>query len=483
MAKLDQSFIKAYGQFAARPAAGHVNPAARDAAAVTQSVISAAPIVIDTSSFSVDATCASTCDQAQEPSTLQHRFEAAPQTQSSAPRPHRRTRDVAATELVSVPTVQVGQPKKTRRTTAKREMPAIQEPPASMPLITTFQADSLTVDTPAARHVPAATPKLAAKPAPKPPAKTESNPLCHRACTVQFSTVADTQLDNIECDDEPLDDIESEEIPHEETAPFRYQPASVREPAPHAARIDGAAYHRVTAPVAPAVAAATKPTLRSGYEVDAFRWPEVVNGLAGRATTALSTLIDELVDASSDGRGVIMFAGERRGAGATTLAIYAARRMAELGLSVALVDADFGKPFLARSLGMAVEHGWDDALQAQTGFAAAMISSLEDGVTVLPCRNALLSVTGAKAARMAEDLSVLRKHFALVLLDGGPLAEVAEPWLKHAPEDTIDCGIVVRDVRLDAGRRGPARPHTPHATYPAIGVVENFVSENQTISK
>lgn len=77
-------------------------------------------------------------------------------------------------------------------------------------------------------------------------------------------------------------------------------------------------------------------------------------------------------------------------------------------------------------------------------------------------------------------MAVLRKHFAFVLLDGGPLAEVAEPWLNHAPEDTIDCGIVVRDVRLDAARRGLPKPHMPHPSYPAIGVVENFVTDNKT---
>jgi MinD-like ATPase involved in chromosome partitioning or flagellar assembly len=173
-----------------------------------------------------------------------------------------------------------------------------------------------------------------------------------------------------------------------------------------------------------------------------------------------------------------MFAGERRGAGTTTLAAYAARRMAQLGLSVALVDTDFAKPALARTLGVAVEYGWDDALEANADFTAAMIASLDDGVTILPLRHATFGLTAARATRVAADLAVLRKHFALVILDGGPLAEVAEPWLALAPEETVDCGIVVRDVRIDAARRGPSRPHAPRsAALPAIGVVENFVSQ------
>jgi Mrp family chromosome partitioning ATPase len=461
MAKLDQSFIKAYGHVGGRTSAGRAeSTSSAPLATAAPPVISTAPVVIDAGSFSVDTTCQASSNIACASST-------------PAVEPVRTHEEHP-----------VAPPKKPRKPAAKREA-AASKPQAAAPLVTTFQADSLSVDTFPAQQ-PAETPKPATKqPAPQPPraAKPASEPLCHRACTIQFSTTTDSLTREPvsdaadECDEELLIEDDQDETEYErEVTQHVHQPANHR---PHVApaaapapRIDGAAYHRVTAPA--------KPTLRAGYEVDAFRWPEVVNGLSGRATTALSTLIDELVDASSAGRGVIMFAGERRGAGATTLAIYAARRMAELGLSVALVDADFAKPTLARSLGVAVEHGWDDAIQAQTDFAAAMIASLEDGVSILPCRQASTNNTGARAARLAEDLAVLRKHFALVLLDGGPLAEVAEPWLNHAPEDTIDCGIVVRDVRLDAARRGPNRPHTPHAAYPAIGIVENFVSENTT---
>lgn len=450
MAKLDQSFIKAYGHVGGRNSSGRAESVPREPQPTAAPlVISAAPIVIDASSFSVDTSCAASTDK---------------RCDSPAP---------AVEPVRTHEEHPVAPPKKPRKPAAERDA-ATSKPQAAAPVVTTFQADSLSVDTFAAPQ-PVETPKPAAKkPAPQPPraAQPAPEPLCHRACTIQFSTTTDSLTGEPisdaadECDEELLIEDEHDDNEYQQEVAHQVPAAPVAASSP---RIDGAAYHRVTAPA--------KPTLRSGYEVDAFRWPEVVNGLSGRATTALSTLIDELVDASSDGRGVIMFAGERRGAGATTLAIYAARRMAELGLSVAIVDADFAKPTLARSLGVAVEYGWDDAIQAQTDFAAAMIASLEDGVSILPCRQASTNNTGVRAARIAKDLATLRKHFALVLLDGGPLAEVAEPWLNHAPEDTIDCGIVVRDVRLDAARRGPPKPHTPRPSYPAIGVVENFVAE------
>jgi Mrp family chromosome partitioning ATPase len=473
MAKLDQSFIKAYGHAGlrgggAQPVATNAAPsqavapqvAAPKAASSAAPVVSATPIVVDTGAFAFDTT-----------STIAHDTPA-----SSAPRPH--IKPVLAVAPLPVAEEPVAAPRKTRRPPAKKSTAV---PPVASPsnvaanLATTFQADSFTVDTAAAAEMK---PPIAKPSAPTKPVETKraaprmaADHFCHRACTVEFSTVDETAAEPAQ--DECLELEIDDEAPHDETQYAELATAPALQQAQNAVtapRIDGVAYHRM--------AATPSATLRTGYEVDAFRWPEVVDGLSGRATTALSTLIDELVDASSIGRGVVMFAGERRGAGTTTLAAYAARRLAQLGLSVALVDADFGKPALARTLGVAAEFGWDDSLEAQHDSATAMIASLGDSVTILPLRHAV-SVDAVKAARISADLAVLRKHFALVILDGGPLAEVAEPWIAHAPEDTIDCAIVVRDVRVDSGRSATRRPHAQRsAAVPAIGVVENFVHES-----
>lgn len=452
MAKLDQSFIKAYGHVGTRATVASARPAPSPSALP---LISATPIVVDASSFAIDA-----CGALGEPPTATHPVESAPATSISAvPRPH---------IAVSSPTP-AQTPRKTRRGPAKRSEDQDGANSAPAPLAATFQADSFTVDTTSGEmKPPIAKPAAPAKPVEtrRQPPRASASELCHRACTVEFSTVADTPLEADEADDDLVENAAENAAsdPRQAVVADRHVAA--------APRIDGVAYRRMTAPNVPA--------LRTGYEVDAFRWPEVVDGLGARATTALATLIDELVDSSSSGRNVVMFAGQRRGAGTTTLAAYAARRLAQLGLSVALVDADFAKPALARSLGVAVEYGWDDTLEAQTEPNAAMIGSLGDGVALLPLRRATFGVTEVRAARIAADLAQLRKHFALVIVDGGPLAEVAEPWLAHAPHDTVDCGIVVRDARIDAART-PSRPHGPaSATLSAIGIVENFVAETKT---
>lgn len=468
MAKLDQSFIKAYGHVGIRPsAAPNAAPASPEPAAASGlPLISAAPIVVDAGSFAFD-----TCSAPSMHNAPKHRAETAPAANTSAaPRPHI---DASSPTEAAAPRKPRRAPVKRAATAAGSNQPAITPLPA-------FQADSFSVDTASAEmKPPISKPTAPAKPVEtrRQPPRLTAGDLCHRACTVQFSTVADAL---IEASEDHADDLAEFEVPSE-PALASFAPATTPS-APtqsfagpntaSAPRIDGVAYRRMSAPASP--------PLRTGYEVDAFRWPEVVGGLGARATTALTTLIDELVDSSSIGRGVVMFAGERRGAGTTTLAAYAARRLAQLGLSVALVDADFAKPALARSLGVAVEYGWDDTLEAQTEPNAAMISSLADGVALLPLRHAAFGISTPRAARIAADLAILRQHFALVIVDGGPLAEVAEPWLAHAPEDAVDCGIVVRDARIDAAR--PAnRPHVrTAATLPAIGIVENFVAESQT---
>lgn len=506
MARLDQSFIKAYGNVGARAGgvragggcgAGKQTPAVDAAAALP--LLSAAPIVVDASAFGDvaafenPAACHADCDGRHcnhAERDAERRETQVVERPSPAARPHFRrpsAEHAAADAEVASPS-----PRAKRRPDAKAEASAAVKVP-------TFDANAFSVDTfsgesasggsaaaadekpaqqrdtatrPPAVQASAARPTPPARPAPMRPAD-----LCHRACTVQFSTHAATSDESATDDTSGRDDMEIEltEIADEFAAqshPAAQTRMEANRPAAASAPVQGATYHPVSA--RPAA------TLRVGYEVDAFRWPPTVAGLAGRATTALSSLIDELVDASSSGRGVVMFAGERRGAGTTTLSAYAARRLAELGLSVALVDADFAKPTLARSLGVAVEQGWEASIEADSDFAAALIASLDDGVTMLPLRGAMPQVSGAKATRIAADLGVLRQHFALVILDGGLIAE-AEAWLSQAPQDTIDCGIVVRDVREHAAHGPQRRPTAAHSpTYPAIGVVENFVRETHT---
>ncbi len=489
MARLDQSFIKAYGHVGARATASHAGgakPTSTGAASAALPLLSASPIIVDAGAFAIDAPLARACDAEN---AADRRDAETAVDQSAPPRPHFRRTAPVERKTREAPSADVAENTFPRGASAYSvDTFAVAgeavHPTRSNASKTVTQRPTLAVRRPTTGPN-AARPTTAAAP----PQADRAN-FSHRACTVQFSTTVDVasnenKFDGREFDGGEFDDSEfesndrnldgrhdSRHAPGDELADGMAATAATSSTSP---RVDGVAYHRMSARPAS--------TVRCGYEVDAFRWPPIVSGLAGRATTALSTLVDELVDASSSGRGVVMFAGERRGAGTTTLAAYAARRLAELGLSVALVDADFAQPTLARSLGVAVDHGWDEALEAGSDFAAALIASLDDGVTVLPLRHPTTHVDGAKAAQIAADLAALRQHFALVVIDGGPLAE-AEAWLDRAPEETVDCGIVVRDVRVDAGQRPGGRTHAPRAgALPAIGVVENFVGETRTTSK
>ena len=107
-------------------------------------------------------------------------------------------------------------------------------------------------------------------------------------------------------------------------------------------------------PVPPSLAAPVpaEREFKPAWEVDHFTWPRLCRRLIARAAEELDRLADALLAANSQGRKVLAMAGCRRGEGATTLLLCAARRLAERGIKPVLVDADLGRPRLAKRLGV-----------------------------------------------------------------------------------------------------------------------------------
>lgn len=294
--------------------------------------------------------------------------------------------------------------------------------------------------------------------------------LCHRSCTIECSAQDTLSMGTVQTHAASCASPAAREMPIANAATA---PAWAQRPWQEPTTAAPVAYQEPAAYAEP-IAAVPAMELTAGFEVDGFRWPEMVRWFAERSMAALAPLVDELIHASKAGRNVVMLAGGRRGAGATMLTLYAAKRAAELGLRVAIVDGDFSKPSLARSLGVAPTHGWEDVLSRRGDLAQCLITSLGDRVTLLPLRGSCVELAKECAGAAAANLKMLRQHFDLVLVDGGPLADNAEPWLQAAGDGAIDFGIVVRDVRHDS-QHGGAHAHRPSAHYPAIGVVENFV--------
>jgi Mrp family chromosome partitioning ATPase len=181
---------------------------------------------------------------------------------------------------------------------------------------------------------------------------------------------------------------------------------------------------------------------RPALEVDQFRRPAVVEALVARHKAQWAPLVQTVLAADAAGRSLIGVARLTRGAGCTTAVSCLAYLLAEVGKTVVVVDGDFATAGLARSLGLAVDVGWEDVLAGRVPLAEGVVHSLGDRIDVLP-----LVLGGAAAAESIDGIhasvtaGVLRYHYDVVLFDLG------------AVTDERQCAAarrIVRRCRLDA---------------------------------
>ncbi len=209
---------------------------------------------------------------------------------------------------------------------------------------------------------------------------------------------------------------------------------------------------------------------RPAFQVEQFAWSAGATRLGRAAGIQLDRLADGLAEGLAEGRRVAALAGCRRGEGCTTLLLCAARRLAERGLKVIMVDADFDTPALGRRLGLLPEAGWEDVLAGRLPVGEAVIESHADGLAVLPLRGSLAADAGALPT--AQTFATLRKHFDLVLVDLGQLDPVAQSVARQG----IDAVVLVRNVRLTPSEEvaGIGERLAASGIWEA-GVAENFV--------
>ncbi len=217
---------------------------------------------------------------------------------------------------------------------------------------------------------------------------------------------------------------------------------------------------------------------RPALEVDHFSWPEPNEGLIERVGSQADELAQELMAEAALGRKVIAVAGDARGAGATTLSLVLARRLAKSGAKVALVDADFAAPQLATRLGLVIGIGWETvlALPEKTSLWDTMVESVEDRLTVVPLASrSRLTVSGEVLDRLAGCLRQLSDAFDLVLVDVGSisLADEQSSWVT-SPGNGLDAAILACDVRAaEAERLTTIGRRLMDANIAALGVAEN----------
>lgn len=217
---------------------------------------------------------------------------------------------------------------------------------------------------------------------------------------------------------------------------------------------------------------------RPHLEVEHFLWPSAVRAILERGGPDTASFATQLLARAQAGEKVLAITGGGRGEGRTSVALGLARTIAAAGGRVVLVDADFERPDLARSLGVAPEFGWDHVLQGELPLDDVLITSLGDHLAMVPWHQRLAgSVLPFHPLRANVSLGLLREHYDLVLVDGGPLAGGQRPAglasLVHAAR--FDGCYLIHDCRPQAASSLAAAVRAARsAGLRVCGAIENF---------
>jgi Mrp family chromosome partitioning ATPase len=242
------------------------------------------------------------------------------------------------------------------------------------------------------------------------------------------------------------------------------------------------------APVAPAFSAPVeaKPAVQHGFkpawQVDRFTWPRVCRRLMDKANQEFDRLTDALMAVNARGQKVLAMAGCHRGEGTTTLLLCAARRLAERGVRLAVVDADLGRPRVAKRLGIQPQVGWNEASDAEgTPLDHAVVEATSNGLALASVRDPVSpnGHTSGDWSLLASCLETLKDHYEMVLVDLGPLENIGAigDALGRVVEKKIDAVLLVHNGRTTSAERLSDVQQALTASGIAVaGVIENFVA-------
>ena len=211
-------------------------------------------------------------------------------------------------------------------------------------------------------------------------------------------------------------------------------------------------------------------------QVDRVVWPSIQARLLSTAPAAIQQMTEGLLSLCAAGSKVLGLASCAKGEGVTTLLSAAARKLVSQGRKVAIVDANGGNPQLAQSLGLLPQIGWEETLGGGLPLEEVVIESLADGLAVLPLREP--SANTIAQAQIAVSLDILAREFDVVLVDLGPLAQVAdEDIFSHGVAARMDAVILVQNVRLTTPNQlADVRRRLAVSNLRYAGTIQNFVA-------
>ncbi|NIL97617.1 MAG: hypothetical protein GTO53_08155 [Planctomycetales bacterium] len=213
---------------------------------------------------------------------------------------------------------------------------------------------------------------------------------------------------------------------------------------------------------------------RAAFEVDQFRWPPLCESVQRAVGGEIESAAGLVIQQCRDGRNVVAVAGLSGATGCTTFALCLAERLVALSVRVLVVDANFGNPSLAHSLGMQCDFGWNRG--GSQPIREFLIESLEDGITVAPwCAPAADALPHDFCSAWSRLISGVRDKFDVVLIDAGPLERLLEDSSRSILQPaTVDRVIFVQSEGDEPDKQlaGPVRRCLAVGVVP-LGVVCN----------
>ncbi|MFZ5829767.1 MAG: hypothetical protein ACOY3P_06755 [Planctomycetota bacterium] len=346
-----------------------------------------------------------------------------------------------------------------------------EEPAAVSPVGTVAQSwppESETASNPIAASESGAVSSAAdAKPLEEPPAAADEQ------ATGTTAAIAPPPAITEVCESEVEEELSTEEASSPSPPPCQQQAIAVAPAAPLEA-----APQEVCADDPPA----TIPLLLPKTRIDTLRWPEICDRLLHSTSREIDAVCDGLLLAMSRGQRVFGFAGIRRGDGATTVLLCAARRLTSRGIRVAIADGDWAQPAIGQRLGVARRHGWEAVIAGSFTVSEAAVSTSASGLVLLPSFGSPPAQTpNQRAQAIVESLRTVVSNANVVLVDlgvattrtDGAVASELQPFTA-----AIDAVVLVQDLRHTTEL---ATIETERAMqgcgFETLGVVQNFVRD------
>ena len=168
------------------------------------------------------------------------------------------------------------------------------------------------------------------------------------------------------------------------------------------------------------------PTEVAAWDVDDFRWPDVVNEITGADNSPIDSLVEHCLSMLGGDHSRLIITSPARGAGCSTIAMAIAKSAAADGKQVLLVDADLENPSLSCDIGLVPHISWSSAARFSQPACEATIRSQETQLCVMPLgkianRN---SLPNHLIDRLSEMLAAVENKFDLVVVDAGPITQM-----------------------------------------------------------